>query len=57
MKYTTREITWSEDNLQALMSAISFLRAHGRDLTADDLADLLLTLGGPNMGASRSGAR
>lgn len=45
---------WGEPDLQALMAAIGYLRSHNRDMTANDLASLLVRLGGPNMDAPLS---
>lgn len=41
--------TYGEADLQALMAAISYLEARGREMTARDLAALLVKLGGPDM--------
>lgn len=52
MDKTYNNVTPTETDLQALMAAISSLRSIGRVMTANDLADLLVRFGGPDMRTS-----
>lgn len=40
---------YRQAHLDSLILSINFMRQHGRDLTANDLAEFLVLLGGPNM--------
>lgn len=47
-------LTVTERDIQAVILAVSYLRSASRDYTAQDLAELLVKLGGPAMNDPRA---